>query len=119
MFWQNQKKEKEMNSLTLEQKLFLAKQVPDVVDFDEKMASRGMPDFRWKGTNNSDIYEDWFEVTDREWHYVVSLVEGKLARDGYMPQEWYDNIVSICGTNGKAMVASPSQRTEALQKVLK
>jgi len=61
--------------------LFLAHQLPDVLDYNAQMASRGLPDFKWKHSNKSDMFDDWFSVTDQEWLHICHLIEASLAAD--------------------------------------
>jgi len=68
-----------------ELKLAMAKLLPEMIT-TMPLDAYGNQLFKWSDTNNSEYPEDWFDVTEREWLYVMHLIEQTLTleqRDAY------------------------------------
>lgn len=85
--------------------------------------------YKWKDTNNSNHPDDWFEVRDTEWNYLVSLVEGELTNQEHerfrailwgvvSESDGNERIDAYDRANNRAYCsATPTQRIEALCKL--
>lgn len=97
-------------SLTLEQKTWLAKQLPEVIRWVESTWTVNTPPngwFEWREGN---------EIRDTEWLSIVHMVEKKLT--AHQREFYYHTLCLYLGHHG-AISASASQRTNAMRKVLK
>lgn len=64
-------------------KLAMAKLLPELIYISEEQeygTENKFTNFRWTNTNNSDAWEDWFEIPEESWLYVMQLVEQKLLK---------------------------------------
>lgn len=102
-----------MNELNQADKLWLAGRLPDLIDVNV------FQDLKWKG--NTMFPSDWERVTNREWHYIVALVEEKI------PEELQTHYCTLLGEVIPNIIrydfeshhiGDLMKRTQALQKVL-
>lgn len=62
-----------MNTPSPSDQLWLAKQLPEQI-----IINGGITISKLKETTRNHVWKDGNHVTPREWHYIVSLVEGNL-----------------------------------------